>query len=113
MLRGFMTGAPEPATSVTPGGTTAGTAALVTARVTVVSTGVGLTAAILPTGVPGMWFVVGIDSVTTARLFTQSSDVLYVGGVVYDNTTPYQIVANKAVMVACVSENAWFGVALG
>lgn len=113
MLRGFMTGAPEPATSVTPGGTTAGTAALVTARVTTVSTSVGLTAAILPTAVPGMWFVVAADSADTARLFTQSSDVLYVGGVVYDNTTPYQIVADKAVLVTCVYENGWFGVALG
>lgn len=113
MLRAVIPWGPESAGFVNAVGTTAAGAPTIQARFTFISTGVGQTAFVLPGALAGMWFVVSTDGVATGRMFTQSGEGLYVGGAAYDNTTPYQILADKAVLVACTLDGIWHGVALG
>lgn len=113
MLRAIIPGAPEVASAVAGVGTVAAGAPTIPARFTVVNVAVGDTAAVLPQALAGMWFVVTTDAVTTGKLFAYSGESGYVGGASFDNTTAYDITANKAVLLTCVVDGVWYGVALG
>lgn len=87
MLRGIISGAPWPYQSVTATGTTAGTAKLLSARVSLVVTAVGQTGVKLPPATGGEWFVVYNEQTPSAVVHPSGSDEFVVGGATFATET--------------------------
>jgi hypothetical protein len=114
MLKGIISGAPEPTASLGAAGTTAASAPVISSRFVYVATVVGQTAVQLPPAAPGLWFFITTDGGNSVRLFTGVDDQLFVAAAAYDNTTPYVITTSKAVLVMTNGvDPIYYGVALG